>query len=93
MSQVFTALGGSDQDRDSAIRGLGNLNARQTRVLDLMLEGRSNKAIAADLGISQRTLDTHRVSILNRTGARSFPALGRFVTRIGSPVSGDDHHG
>ena len=35
--------------------------------------------IAADLGISQRTVENHRAAIMNRTGARSLPALARLA--------------
>jgi two-component system CheB/CheR fusion protein len=47
--------------------------------MDLVLAGHPSKNIAADLGISQRTVENHRASIMQRTGARSLPALAQLV--------------
>jgi DNA-binding NarL/FixJ family response regulator len=63
------------------------LTKRQRQVLALVLEGCPSKNIAADLGISQRTVENHRAAIMQRTGATSIPALARIV--IGAAHSGD----
>ena len=47
--------------------------------MDLVLAGHPSKNIAADLGISQRTVESHRAAIMHRTGAHSIPALARLV--------------
>ena len=39
--------------------------------------GHPGKNIAADLGISQRTVDNHRAAIMRKTGSTSLPALIR----------------
>jgi two-component system CheB/CheR fusion protein len=39
--------------------------------------GHPSKNIAADLGISQRTVDNHRAAIMKKTGSKSMPALIR----------------
>ena len=51
--------------------------SRQRQILDLVLAGHPSKNIAADLGISQRTVDNHRAAIMRKTGSRSLPALIR----------------
>jgi two-component system CheB/CheR fusion protein len=47
--------------------------------MDLVLAGELSKNIAADLGISQRTVETHRAAIMKKTGAKSLPALARLA--------------
>jgi len=59
-----------------AIR-VARLTTRQRQVLDLVLAGYPSKNIAADLGISQRTVDNHRAAIMRKTGSKSIPALVR----------------
>jgi DNA-binding CsgD family transcriptional regulator len=80
-------------DRDFGKQGLGDpglgggLTPRQQQVLDHVLAGHPSKNIAADLGISQRTVENHRAAIMARTGATSLPALVRLS--IGADVGGD----
>ena len=80
-----------DQTRDaatlSASRGaaatrVASLTARQRQILDLVLAGHPSKNIAADLGISQRTVDNHRAAIMRKTGSKSLPALVRTVLAV-----------
>lgn len=63
------------------------LTPRQRQVMDMVLAGHPSKNIAADLGISQRTVENHRAAIMRRTGATSIPALARIV--IGAAQGGD----
>jgi two-component system CheB/CheR fusion protein len=44
-----------------------------------VLAGHPSKNIAADLNISQRTVENHRASIMKKTGSRSLPALARLA--------------
>jgi two-component system CheB/CheR fusion protein len=53
------------------------LTPRQHQVMDLVLAGHPNKNIAADLGISQRTVENHRASVMHKMGAKSLPELAR----------------
>ena len=53
------------------------LTPRQQQVMALVLQGKPSKNIAADLNISQRTVENHRAAIMRRTGAASLPALVR----------------
>ncbi len=62
-----------------AIRHIAELTARQREVMDRVLAGQPSKNIAADLGISQRTVENHRASIMAKTGAKSIPALARLA--------------
>jgi len=59
-----------------------DLTTRQREILELVVAGRPSKIIAADLGISQRTVENHRAAIMKRTGAKSIPALARFALLV-----------
>jgi len=65
--------------RASAATHLAGLTPRQREVMDRVLAGEPSKNIAADLGISQRTVENHRASIMKRTGSKSLPALARLA--------------
>jgi two-component system CheB/CheR fusion protein len=58
---------------------LATLTARQRQIMAMVLAGHPNKNIAADLGISQRTVENHRATIMQKTGAKSLPALARLA--------------
>ena len=65
--------------KEVAVDHLANLTPRQNEIMNLVLAGQPSKNIAADLGISQRTVENHRASIMHKTGATSLPALARLV--------------
>ncbi|NKC33590.1 chemotaxis protein CheB [Falsiroseomonas selenitidurans] len=65
--------------RQKATDSLTSLTTRQREVMTRVLAGEPSKNIAADLGISQRTVETHRAEIMRRTGAKSLPALARLA--------------
>lgn len=65
--------------REDAVERLARLTARQREVMDLVLDGHPSKNIAADLGVSQRTIENHRAAIMRRTKVKSLPALARLV--------------
>ncbi|MGZ6014136.1 MAG: chemotaxis protein CheB [Phenylobacterium sp.] len=58
---------------------LAGLTRRQRRILELVLAGNTSKTIAADLNISQRTVESHRAAIMIKTGARSLTELIRLA--------------
>ena len=45
----------------------------------LVVEGKANKVIGIDLGISERTVELHRGRVMHKLGARSVPDLIRKV--------------
>lgn len=62
---------------------LGGLTARQREILQLIAEGRSTKEIAADLGVSVKTVETHRAQLMERLDIHDIPGLVRFAIRAG----------
>ena len=65
--------------QEEAASHLVDLTKRQRQIMDLVLAGHPSKNIAADLNISQRTVENHRAAIMLRTGTKSLPALARLV--------------
>lgn len=58
---------------------LAALTPREREVLDLLVEGLPNKAIANTLGTSPRTIEVHRARVLEKLRAHSLPDLMRVV--------------
>jgi two-component system response regulator FixJ len=54
---------------------LGTLTPREDEVLSGLLEGKTNKVIARDLGISPRTVEVYRASVTKKAGVSSLPEL------------------
>ena len=69
----------SDSERMAAAEKVRALTARQRQILDMVLAGAPTKNIAADLNLSQRTVDNHRAAIMRRLGAKSLPSLVRIA--------------
>ncbi len=63
---------------------LARLTPRESEVLKWVVAGHTNKAIAKVLGISRRTVETHRARIMHKTDAASLPELVRIVGSAGS---------
>lgn len=59
------------------------LTPRQREVLQLVAEGRSTKQISASLGISPKTVEFHRNSLMDELGLRSIAELTRFAISQG----------
>ncbi|HTL21575.1 MAG TPA: response regulator transcription factor [Steroidobacteraceae bacterium] len=58
---------------------LESLTPREREVLTLMTRGKPNKVMAAELGVSQRTVEIHRARVMEKTGADSLAHLVRMV--------------
>jgi len=71
--------------RTDATKHLAGLTPRQHEIMHLVLAGQPSKNIAADLGISQRTVENHRAAIMHKTGATSLPALARLALAAAAP--------
>ena len=82
--------GQQEAKRAEAVRLLSGLTDRQREIMDMILAGHPNKNIAADLKISQRTVENHRAAIMQKTGTKSLPALARLALAAVRPVEAGD---
>ncbi|MBL0172925.1 MAG: response regulator transcription factor [Gemmatimonadaceae bacterium] len=62
---------------------LGALTPRERDVLDGVARGLTNKAIAAELGISRRTVEAHRESLMKKLEIHNVAGLTRFALEAG----------
>jgi two-component system response regulator FixJ len=62
-----------------AAQRIAALSPREREVLDALVEGRANKLIAYDLGISVRTVEVHRARMMVRLGVRQLPEAVRLA--------------
>jgi two-component system CheB/CheR fusion protein len=65
--------------RETAANQIVDLTPRQRQIMEKVAAGQPSKNIAADLGISQRTVENHRASIMKKTGSKSLAALARLA--------------
>jgi DNA-binding NarL/FixJ family response regulator len=59
------------------------LTPRERKVLQLLAEGRTNKEVAAALGIGLKTVETHRMNLMAKLGLHSVVDLVRYAIRNG----------
>ncbi len=57
------------------------LTQREHEVMDRLVAGKTNKSIAFELGISQKTVDFHRANILGKVGVNSVVELVRLLQK------------
>jgi FixJ family two-component response regulator len=61
---------------------LQSLTPREREVLALMAQGKPNKIMAHELGVSQRTIEIHRARVMEKSGASSLAELVRMVMDV-----------
>ena len=59
------------------------LTGREREVLQLIAEGLSSKEVATELGVSTRTVESHRANVMDKLGIHKVSGLVRFAIREG----------
>lgn len=63
-----------------------SLTPREREVMALVVDGKANKVIAIDLGLSERTVEIHRANVMEKMGARSVAHLVKMNLTIAGEV-------
>jgi len=71
-----------DAERKAVESSFAKLSPRQRAVLEGLTDGKPSKVIAAELGVSPRTVDVHRFRLMRQLGAESLPDLFRRVVLV-----------
>jgi DNA-binding NarL/FixJ family response regulator len=79
-SRLSAAVRGEQGVRSGSIQ---QLTGREREVLQGVVKGKTNKEIAAELGISFRTVETHRESLMKKLQIRTVAELTRFAIGAG----------
>jgi DNA-binding NarL/FixJ family response regulator len=62
---------------------LEQLTSRQREILQSIAEGKNTKEIASDLDISFKTVESHRLQLMERLNIHDIPGLVRYAIRTG----------
>jgi len=93
---VARASAGISRQRDHDVRlaeitaRISSLSERERQVMNALVEGRPNKVIAFELGISPRTVEVYRANVMTKMQAGSLPDLLRMVFLAIPPTSAAD---
>lgn len=79
MSQTLQTLSQIPKPGANARNRLALLSPREREVMEMLIEGKLNKVIAAELGISVRTVEAHRAKIMKKLEARSLSDVVRLA--------------
>jgi two-component system response regulator FixJ len=75
----------SSATTDEIRRRFARLTAREAEVMELVVAGAANKEVAAQLGLSPKTVEVHRANVMRKTQASSLAELVRLhVARTGA---------
>lgn len=66
-------------DVGDIIERLDSLSPREREVMELVVEGRMNKQIASDIGVTDKTVESHRAAVMNKMQAATAVELVRMV--------------
>lgn len=95
IDRINAALKQDAQNRESIDRHADlrqraeSLTPREREVMGHVVDGKANKVIAIDLGLSERTVEIHRANVMEKMGARSVAHLVKMHLTLGGDTSSD----
>jgi two-component system, LuxR family, response regulator FixJ len=75
---------GKTHHKDVIRARFDSLTPREREVLELVTQGKANKVMAGDLGVSQRTVEIHRARVMEKMEARSLAELVKMMLEMKS---------
>jgi len=72
------------RERAAFLGKLGRLTPREREVMAMVVTGKANKVVALELGISEKTVETHRARVMDKLAVGSLAELVRLDTLHGS---------
>jgi FixJ family two-component response regulator len=72
----------NQQQVDQVEKRLARLTPREHEVMQLVVQGRLNKQIAADLGLSHKTIEVHRAHVMEKMEAETLADLVRMAVAV-----------
>ena len=90
LDRVHQALGWDKEQRTDNLEQLAirkrltTLTPRETEVMECVVQGKANKVIAMDLGVSERTVEIHRARVMEKMVVRSLAKLVQAVEAVKS---------
>lgn len=75
---------GSHRERTAFLGRLNRLTPRERAVMALIVAGKANKVVAQELGISKKTVETHRARVMEKLAVGSLAELVRLDTLHGA---------
>jgi FixJ family two-component response regulator len=85
LDRIHQALAQYARDREEAVRKntirerIAKLTPREKEVMLMVADGKANKVIAIDLGVSERTVEIHRARVMEKMEASTLPDLVKLV--------------
>jgi two-component system, LuxR family, response regulator FixJ len=89
LDRINAALKQDTQNRESIDRLADlrqrseSLTPREREVMGHVVDGKANKVVAIDLGLSERTVEIHRANVMEKMGARSVAHLVKMHLTLG----------
>jgi len=89
--RLISRFASDEEGRDGASGGVASLTERERQILRAVAEGRTNRAIAATLYLSEGTIRAHMRSIMRKLNAANRVQAATLAVRSGLTSPLDDH--